>query len=281
MTRRRLPRRSSAGRRALTLLELIIALSLMVVILAVSFTFFWQVMEARSSAAAAADRTQIARQVLTRIERELRGCVGAEQIGFPVEQRLKGDRRSITFLTTALPDESDYEIRGPSDKPPPAAHDLREIGYSLWVDTENTTAEGEPLVGGIVRTEKRTLNQFVVEEDDPLSVRNDLWSHELAYLEFRYFDGVEWDTAWDITEGNSLPQLVQVTVGFDPITMEEYDDTDLTSYPVAEYPFGDELEHGDRYRTIVKLPAADRFFGSRIQRLGRQLTSQLGVEGGP
>lgn len=272
---------SRAVRRALTLLEVIIAIVLIVVLLSAALTFLWQTLEIRKDAGQASDRTQIARQVLTKIENELRGCLGVEQIGFPVEQRLAGDRRSITFLTTALPDDNDYVFRDATEAPPPAEHDLRVVSYSLWVDHENTDENGEPIVGGVIRSEKKTLNQFVVDESDPLTVRNDLWSHELAYLEFRYFDGVEWDTKWDITEGNSLPQLVQITVGFKPITSDELADSDLTSFPVAEYPFGSDEVKADRYTTVVRLPAADKFFGSRVQRVGKQLTEQLGVEGAP
>ncbi len=271
--------RSSAARRALTLLEVIIAIVLIVVLLSAALTFLWQTLEIRKDARMAADRTQIARQVLNKIESELRGCVGSDQIGFPVEQRLAGDRRSINFLTTALPKDTDYVFRDETETPPPAAHDLRLVSYSLWVDQNNTDENGEPIVGGIIRSEKQTLNQYVVDETNPLAIRNDLWSHELAYLEFRYFDGVEWDTKWDITEGNSLPQLVMVTVGFKPITSEELDNSDLSTYPVDQYPFGPDEVKTDRYTAVVRLPAADKFFGSRIQRVGKQLTDQLGVGG--
>lgn len=268
--------------RGLTLLEVIIAVSLMAVIMAALFLFYWQVLETRKEAAFQSNRTQLARQVLAGLEAELRGTIGVEQIGFPTtqgEQRLVGDRRSITFLTTAMPDKGQYAFRRERDEPPPAQHDLRLVSYSLWVDPNNKTDDGQPVVGGIIRTEKKTLNQFVVEEDDPLDIRTDVWAPELGYLEFRYFDGVEWDTVWDITEGNALPQLIQITVGYKNITQEELDDNDLQSYPIDEYPFGDATNRPDRYSVIVRLPAADKFFGSRVQRMGKKYSAQLGVEG--
>lgn len=269
------------GVRALTLLEVIIALAIIAVLLTAMLSFFWNFVEARKQASYYADRTQIARQVLDRMAAELRSCVGLDEIGFPLErgQRLTGDRRSIGFLTLALPERHQYETLGPEDVPPPAQHDLRYVGYSLWLDTENLDDNGDPMCGGIVRTEKRTLNQFLVDEEDPEQVRNDLWSHELAYLEFRYFDGVEWDTKWDITEGNALPQLIQVTVGFNKLTMDELEDRDLDEYALSEYPLGDDQTHPDRYSTIVRLTGADRFFSSRIQRVGKQFSDQLGVGG--
>lgn len=266
-------------RRGLTLLEVIIAVSIIVLMIGVMISFYWQVAEIRKQTAEMADRTNLARQVLTKMEAEIRGCVGFDRVGFPVEQRLSGTRRSIAFLTSALPSRDLYAFRNEDEAPPPGSHDLTQISYSLWIDPENKTEEGEPIVGGIIRTEKKTLNQYVVEEDDPLQLRNDLWSAELGYLEFRYFDGVEWDTKWDITDGNSLPQLIQITVGFKSITAEENEDRDLDGYPLAEYPFGPDVYHKDRYTTIVKVLAADKLFGSRIQRVGKQTSELLGVEG--
>lgn len=264
------------ARSALTLFEVITATALIILLLTTLLTFFWQSAQVRSEAAKLADRVQVARQVLDRMGNELRGCVGMEQIGFPVEQRLRGDRRSITFLTTGLASPEQYRNYSLSDSLPPAQHDLREISYSLWIDPENTTDEGDPIVGGILRSEKRTLNQQIVEEGDPLVVRNDLWSNELGYLEFRYYDGIEWDTTWDITQGNSLPQLIKITVGFNSITKSELDNADLDEHSL------DDPEPFDpaRYSTIIRIPAADRFFGSRFQKVGKQLPSQLGVEGG-
>lgn len=263
--------------RALTLLEVIISVALIALLMASLITFFVNSTELRRQAAERIDRTQMARAVLQRVADELRATVGFEQVGFPVEQRLTGDRRSLTFLTTQLPGEQSYRFYQESDELPPAQHDLTLVTYKLWCDPNQRDDEGQPKVGGIIRTEKKTLNQFLVDEEDPLEQRTDLWSAELGYLEFRYFDGIEWDTKWDVAQGNSLPQLVQVTVGFKNVTAEEIEDTDLKQYPLTEFPTGDDQQHDDRYSIIVRLPAADRMFGSRVQRVGKQLTEQLGV----
>lgn len=295
-------------RPGLTVLEVIIAISLIVMLLGAMLSFFWQVLEVRDVAAASADRMQVSRQVLSRIAGELRGCVGLEQIGFPIDQPLVeeelleegefeeeivgpveagslpllvGNRRNITFLTTALPAEHQYAFFDESLGPPPAQHDLTQVSYWLWVD-EETDEDGEPVVGGIVRTEKKTLNQYLASEEELLEVRNDLWSHELGYLEFRYFDGVEWSVTWDVTTGNSLPQLIQVTVGFGKCTSDELDNRDLDEYPIEEFPYGDDQYHPDRYSVIVRIPAADKFYSSRVNnQIGKQLSDQLDLGGLP
>lgn len=271
--------RRSPRVRGLTLFEVIISLALIAMLSAAMFSFFWQTIEIRDQAAGAAERTQLARQVLGRMATELRGCVGSMDLGFPIENRFSGTRRGITFLTTVLPDPHQYEFYGEFDDLPPAQHDLRLLGYTLWVDPDNKTDKGEPIVGGIIRTERRTLNQFLIDEDDPLTEKHELFTYELGFLEFRYFDGVEWDTSWTVTSGNSLPQLVQITVGFNPVTSDEYEDRDLDSYPIRDFPFGDDQHRTDRYSTIVRMPAADRFFQSRFERMRGEMLESLGIEG--
>lgn len=263
----------------MTLLELIVSIALIAMLMAALFSFYWQTMQIRDKASARAEQTQIARQVLDRIAGELRGTLGTEALGFPVAARLQGDRRSIHFLTSSLPAQEQYHIYRESETPPAAQHDLRDVSYSLWIDADKRTETDDPTVGGIIRTEKKTLNQFLVDEDKPEELRSDLWSYELGYLEFRYYDGVQWDTKWDLNEGNSLPQLVMVTVGFKSLTQAELDDADLEEFPIEEYPYGDNRWRSERFSVIVRLPGADRMFGSRFQRVGKQMSEQMGVEG--
>ena len=61
---------------------------------------------------------------------------------------------------------------------------------------------------------------------------------------------------------------------------KELDDEDLSLYPIEEYPHGDDLPHPEQYSIIVRLPADDRFFSSRLQRVGQEFGEQMGVEGG-
>lgn len=267
------------ARSALTLLEMLVSIALIAMLMAALMVFYWQTVQLRDKASARSEQTQIARQVLDRIAAELRGTLGTETLGFPVAARLQGDRRSIKFLTSGLPAPAQYHVYRESETPPPAQHDLREVSYSLWIDEDKRTETDDPTVGGIIRTEKKTLNQFLVDEEQPEELRSDLWSYELGYLEFRYYDGVQWDIKWDLNEGNSLPQLIMVTVGFKPLTQIELDNQDLDEFPIEEYPFGDNKWRSDRFSVIVRIPGADRMFSSRFQRMGKQMSDQLGVEG--
>ncbi|MCA9242333.1 MAG: hypothetical protein KDA32_00150 [Phycisphaerales bacterium] len=295
-------------RRAVTLLEALIAITLMVLMLTVLLTFFWQAIDVRQQLSEQADKTALARQVLANFETELIGCVGMDALHFPAvlattdeesaaaedpnsqggtgDVRMIGTRRTITFLTTALPADHQYTFLRESDEPPQAQHDVRLVHYEVWVDPDDRDENGEPLVGGIIRTEKKTLGQTIINDDDPLQIRVDLWSNEFKYLEFRYFDGVEWTTDWNsavdqTNTGNTLPQLVQVTLGYNPLTTDDLEDRDLDEYPIdqPEYALGDAQEHSDRYSIVVRIPAADRFFRNRMQRVSQQVIEQLGLTG--
>ncbi|MCK4343274.1 MAG: hypothetical protein KAY37_16290 [Phycisphaerae bacterium] len=260
----------------MTLLEVVISIALIGLLLGALLSFFWQTVEIRKQAGHAAARTQIVKQMFAKITGELRNTVALEQVGFPDLEQFVGDRRSITFLTTPLPPEHSYVFFRESEDNPAPRHDLLQVTYELWIDPEEETEEGDPLVGGVLRTERRALDPFETKEtipegEDLLYLRHDLWAPELGYLEFRYFDGVEWSTTWNVSQGNRLPHLVQITVGFDSLLREDLEDQDLHEYPIDEYPLGPEESNPDRFTTIVRLPAADEMFSARLNRLSDEV----------
>jgi prepilin-type N-terminal cleavage/methylation domain-containing protein len=291
----------------LTLLEVIIAIALIAMLLSALLTFFWQTLKLRDQAAGNADRTQLVQQILTRMSEELRNALPLEKTGFPL-QTFSGDRRRVTFLASPMPALDTYTFYRESEltgRSAPQA-DLREITYELWIDPEKTGEGGEPIVGGILRTERRAVNPSVREElladeaDDLYYVRHELWAHELGYLEFRYFDGVEWAAQWEVAEGNPLPHLVQISVGFNSLTRDQLDNQDLERINRDEYPLATNLENpevpnADYYTTIVRIAAADVTFASHMNRMAGDAEEvyqfggiidegeedRTGVEGGP
>lgn len=271
-----------AARPAFSLLEVVIATALIAMLVMAMLTFFWQTGRIREAAGKAAARTQLVHQVLERISSELRGALSGEELQWDNLQRFVGDRRSITFLTNPLPAESSYAIYTQADAPPPALHDRREVTYKLWIDPEDKTEDGEPLVGGILRSERPALapsvdpNELTADEAAEY-VRHDLWSYEFGYLEFRYYDGVEWSTTWRVSEGNPLPHVVQITIGFDSITQDEIDDKDLTDYPIDEYPLGPDKPSPNRYTSVVRIAGADELFSARLYKLGDEVEEVYGA----
>lgn len=262
--------------RALTLLEVVISIALIGLLLGTLTTFFWQTTETRRVAGASAARTQLVQQVLGRIAADLRESVAPDAFVVDSTPIFVGTRRSITFLTAPLPAPDTYRIWRTGDPVPLPHHDLRELTYQLWIDPEKKTDDGQPVIGGILRTERPLIEPAVPidqlpEEEAARYVRHDLWTYELGYLEFRYFDGVEWSTTWEVTQGNPLPHLVQITVGFESLTQDELDDKDLNDYPLTEYPLGPDVPRPDRYAVTVRLPGADETFSARLYKLSDEV----------
>jgi hypothetical protein len=259
----------------LTLLEVIIAIALIALLVSALLTFYWQTLALRDASEKLHDRTAIVRQMLGQIAGDLRAAVPAERVNFPVT-RFIGERRKVTFVTTWQRGDSDDAFRlfresEERDRPLPR-QDVREVTYELWVDPEEQTEEGDPVVGGILRTERRLLSPTETEEDVPegevlAHIQRHLWSHELGYLEFRYFDGVQWHAQWEVAEGNPLPHLVQVTVGFDALKRFEYENEDLNQYTLEDYPLGPDVPNVNRFSQIVRLAGADPMFSGRLQNL--------------
>jgi hypothetical protein len=109
----------------------------------------------------------------------------------------------------------------------------------------------------------------------------ELYAPEIRHLRFCYFDGYSWWNSWDVTGDNPLPQLVQVTIGFEghpPFgeAQSEREDEEfcecLNEEPVECEPFA-----ADQFTTVVRLSQADPFFRSRISRETQAFLEELGV----
>ena len=95
--------------------------------------------------------------------------------------------------------------------------------------------------------------------------------NEIRYLRFCYFDGSRWWDSWSVTGESPLPQLVQVTIGFEGfppfgeetgvrVVNDEFC-TCLNEDPVDCLPLED-----DQYSVALRVPQADPLFRSRVSR---------------
>ncbi|HWL92396.1 MAG TPA: hypothetical protein VNT79_02590 [Phycisphaerae bacterium] len=266
-------------RRGVTLLELLLALGLMVLVSVLLFSFYDQVLRTREVAQQAVSSGYLARMIAHQIADEIRAANGFVSTIGP---GITGKERVLTIQTVALPDKKLFKKYGIDDKLPPAECDVRLVQYYLGYDKDDENyvyADGStgmaPL--GLVRREVKTHFQSALMEKDEKSVHLDLVSPELKYVRFRYYDGVDWVDRWDIgiepegKMGNSLPQAVEVTVGYSeappPKVEEEEEELDESELLPSE----PELYSRDAYTVMVRLPQADTFFGSRLMR-AQQIT---------
>lgn len=134
-------------------------------------------------------------------------------------------------------------------------------GFGLGDDP--TADEDQPFdpTGGDTLGERGDdeLNDIELE-----GAKQELYAPELRFIEFFYHDGNKWWESWEIKEGNSLPQMVMITVGYEPELPDDMEIEIIEEMFINEEDIEPLAE--DRYMVIVRIPQADSFFGSRVQR---------------
>jgi hypothetical protein len=340
--------RGCLRRRAMTLLELLLALGLIVLVSAMMFLFYDICLRSREKGNKLISEGHLARVIANKIADEIRSSNGFLLNAGP---GVNGTERMITLTTTVLPDKELFNRRGIKDEPLPGQTDIRQVQYYLAYDQGRAHSypndEQGPAPLGLVRREIRTLYQTALQDNRDESIHVDLIAAEIKYLRFRYFDGVEWLDKWTLGRpandlgatsqastggdagagalgalgaalgggatsapttsgpsgaasalgaasggasggmqvgggiagmGNSMPQAVEVTVGYTeipPPKQEEKDkgfDNDQQAAPPEPY--------SEKTVTIVvRLQQADVFFGSRLMRAQDQ-SSKAAAGGG-
>lgn len=276
---------SPSRRRGLTLLEVLLAMGLVVLVSSMLFAFYHSVLRTRSGVHEIVRSGYLARNIAQRIAEEIRAANGFVTSAGP---GISGTDRLITIQTVVIPGKEIFKRLSIKDDPLPAESDIRQVQYYLAYDDEEThtypdgSEADAPL--GLVRREIKTLYQTVQFANESESVDLDLISPELKYVRFRYFDGVEWVDRWDIGNdpegqtGNSLPQAVEITVGYAELPPPEEEEEDIDPAESDLTPSQPEPYSPDTYSIVVRLPQADSFFGSRMQRAQRR--SRLGQSSG-
>ncbi len=189
-----------------TLMELLVAMSLMVVASACLYSSLYTGFRARERAETILVPLQSARMAMDMIKQDLRGAViGPDEdpnvlagpfFGEDDRTGANVDTDVVTFFS------SHHEISGDEDR---ITCGIGMIEFSLI----------EP-----VREDAYTLVRYVTDnlqtEDEQEPVEEILCRHVRA-LNFRYYDGLRWYEDWDSTEQlDALPMAVEVTLEMEP-----------------------------------------------------------------
>ncbi len=287
MTRTRHNRRNG-----LTLLETLLSIaltSLVLYLVSMAIDLHLRVLERRGEQV---EQAQLARVLLRQIADDLRSVVYAQPddeatlsdsgqseadsgsgaassstssdiIGltaFPTKPGLYGDRYEIQVDVSRLPRPDQYQawLSDESGALSDAVSDVKNIAYYLRTESSSSRSgdsDDEDSRGGLVRrTLDRAATKWAVESGNlvGLDERAQLMAHEVAALEFRYFDGIEWLEEWDSETFGGLPIAVDVTIELLPGETEPIDETDVSTRGP-----GDVLQGERVYRLIVRIPTAD------------------------
>ena len=192
----------TARRRAMTLLEVMLAVAILVGMMGAVYSFYRGVLASRDRIVLAAAQAAGQRVAMARITAELRSArtIPVLKVG------LKGDADRMSFAAAVLPGPGVWNPRGSGRTVPGPQHDLQLVGYRL------RTVEGpsgETQFEGLERTCQRAMTAREAEEGKEIEVS--LLTPHVKYLRLRYWDGSGWLDGWG---GGDLPGAVEITLGF-------------------------------------------------------------------
>ena len=314
-------------RRGVTLLEILLAMSLLVTLTSMTYWFYSSSMETSQKGTMEADKLRLARVVLDRIATEIRqanSTTAEDRMG------IRGEKESIAISTLRVPTKALSKKRSSRDNPPPAEFDLVAVQYKIARHPDILHDDGYEMPLGLARVEvlvpraeipgaaktnptkqpaegspdgaappaEVLLDELFAEDgtgDKNVSLGPDinweeLYAPEIRFIRFCYYDGYKWWDDWQVVGENPLPQLVQITIGFDshPPCGEEFGQ-DKANEEFCECLNKDPVDckplPKDQFSTMVRVTGADPLFRSRVSResqsvIERMATTKTGDQGG-
>lgn len=180
-----------------TLLEVLIAISLMLALLGSMFAFTFNMLSTRARALEYSHKQLAATTLIERIESDLMTClVGDSRTGAGV----KGDEASLQILTRAV--AASLALNGTSD--PAVLGDLQQSLYRFSKQTGMIEASRGPVTGSNLPSQ-----QYQPVGGSVFKVR------------FRFHDGDAWLDSFDSNSTGQLPVAVEIAVWFRPWPGEE------------------------------------------------------------
>ncbi len=185
--------------RAVTMIELLVAMTLMVVTASCLFTALYTGFRAKRSAMSAVEPTSLAINAIELIKQDtygilpLGGTLAGSFLGYDSLGVNGVDADSLEFYTTQIYSDDDYPTGG-----------LGKIELALEEDTDAYNRENYLLVRRITTN---LLSPRAIEPEEQVLCRN------VKSLNLRYFDGDNWLEEWDSTaDANSLPLAMEVDI---------------------------------------------------------------------
>lgn len=168
------------------------------------------------------------------------------------------------------PDSAERGDAGQGERRSLDASDLERLSQETGIDIDE------------LREEQRLAGEEERGDVDlgPEIQWDELYAPEIRYLRFCYYDGHTWWDKWEVSGESPLPQLVMITIGFDPRPpfgeeegierVNEEFCTCMTKDPVDCQPLA-----ADLYSTVVRVPQSDPLYRSRITREAQGIVEEL------
>ncbi len=213
------PSSTGRGRRAFTLLELLLATAIFAIVLVAINTVFYSALRLRDRTTAAIAAELPVNQALAVLRRDLVGAL-------PPGGTLVGDFKSGTgsssvanrnsssgsttgaamaqpsTLSAADVGSLDFFTSGGALSDTEPFGDVQEVNYQLVAPADPLHALGKDLT--------RTVNRNLLAVSTPASQSQRLLGN-VARFEFLFYDGTQWRNSWDTSNGDTnLPLAVRV-----------------------------------------------------------------------
>jgi type II secretory pathway component PulJ len=236
--------------RGFTLLEVVLAVTLALALMAAMLTFYKQAADVRAIVKEAAETVGSERTVMDLMTADVRAALVCSQAGFGVEGNIDGMR----LATTALPGATVWAVQRTTEGPAaPAERDVQIIGYRLRITEDE---QGQPVIEGLERTYQKVLTARTAEEGK--EILGTLLAPRLKFLRLRYWDAGAgaWNEGWG---GGDLPAAVEIVLGIEPLP---------EGVEPLQYPY-------ETFRRVVYVPAGAKAPG------GSAIVRGLGGESAP
>lgn len=233
---------------------------------------------------------------------------------------IRGQKESIALSTLRVPTKELSKKRSSREAPPSAEFDLVAVQYKIArhpdilhddgyemplglarvevlipramapgeANPNQTKQPSEGSTDGAAPPEEVLLDELFSEDgtdDEDVSLGPDinweeLYAPEIRFIRFCYYDGYKWWDDWQVAGENPLPQLVQITIGFEghPPCGEEFGQDKLNEEfceCLNKDPVDCEPLPKDQYSTIVRVTGADPLFRSRVSRESQSVLEQM------
>lgn len=308
-------------RRGLSLLEVVLALSILVVLSSITYWFYSSAMQTRERDIQYADKIRLARVLLDRMTHEIRqATIQTADGGVGID----GDKERIRISSLRVPGREIADTRFERTEDPAAEYDLVTVEYRIARHPDILhPEEGYEYPLGLARIEQRIprpekpgappADENLLKTDeqgrimlDPVAMESlfgggsaeednqletevnwqELYSQEIRYLRLCYYDGMSWWDDWHVSGENPLPQLVLATIGFEahPPCGEEFgQDEDNVEFCecLNRDPPDCRPLRPDQFSTTIRVTHADPLFRSRVSREGQDLASNAAEEKEP
>ena len=264
-------------RRAFSLVEVLVALTLILALFAALYGFFFDLLRQRERLNDAMARQRAAAMLIERLERDLQTCVAGGPRG---ESGIVGDNETLTIYARGVATQfalSDLERAFGDLQSTRYAFDPRARTFTLTrasAAAPRRRAAPDDLAGDSedledlppedidALTDSFELEPDAAEEataDESAPTRAVTGAEPLGDVRFRYHDGTRWRESFDSQDAGRLPAAVEVAIWYQPWQPE---DEELDAM-AAEDPAGfDTLDPDDPFAADrLDDPLSDDFLG--------------------